>query len=397
MRMEWTRAVLLLTIGGYLTALVALAPSNNPAIPLLALVPLVVAGGLFGLRVAVPVMIGLIVATGLAIELIGPGIAAVFETYQGIPLLMFIMIGVVVGRLHDVNAKRGRELEQRRQVEIQLNDTKQRLEALLEAKEQLITSIGHELRTPLTAVLGFAELLRIGTHDEMEPGDRAEMVDFIAREAFELSGIIDNLLVAARIEIGKLEVSTVTTSLRAQVAQVIEGWDPKTATRVKVSGGNGTAIADPARVRHILRNLISNALLYGGDQVTVTVGTDSARACVDVCDDGPRLPQGESERIFEPYYRYHSEATQPGSLGLGLTVARGLAELMEGTITYRHHNHNNIFTFQLPLAGTHPRQKAADQDMAGSGMGLLMVSPCASRSDHCHDSKADEISASHVE
>jgi hypothetical protein len=106
MRSSWARALLVLSTAGYLTALIAVAPLDNPMVALLALVPLVIAGGFFGLRAGVVLMIGLTAATVLVIELIGPGRGAVFETYRGIPLLMFVMIGIVVGRLRDRGFRR---------------------------------------------------------------------------------------------------------------------------------------------------------------------------------------------------------------------------------------------------------------------------------------------------
>ena len=350
MRLSWPRSLLILATAGYLTVLVAAAPSAIPTVALLALVPLVIAGGLFGLRVALAFMVGLTALTVVVIELIGPGMGAVFETYRGIPFLMFVLIGIVVGRLRDLHLEIERELGHRRRVELELDDTQRRLGEQLGAKDELIASVGHELRTPLTAVLGFAEMLRIGNDTDMTATDRDQMVEFIAREAFDLSAIIDDLLVAARIEIGSLEITQVPTVMRAQLAQVIESWDSETIARIVVKGEGPRATADPGRVRQILRNLITNALRYGGDGIEVEIGTDRDAVFVEVRDDGPGLPAEEWERIFDPYYRYHSESSQPGSVGLGLTVARGLAELMRGSLTYHYYHGHSIFTLRLPQA-----------------------------------------------
>ncbi len=350
-RRTWAHALLFLTIAGYLTVLMVAPPGNHTTVAILAFVPLLTAGSIYGLRVALVVMTGLIAATILVLVLSGPGLGTILRTYRGLPLLMFVTTGAVVGWLRDVRTAMEAELEQRRKVELELRETQRRLEQLLASKDELITSVGHELRTPLTAVLGFAEMLRIGNETELGSADREEMVDFIAREAFELSGIVDDLLVAARIEIGKLEIMRVPTSLRAQVAQVMEGWDPLDIVAVQISGSNAIASADPARVRQIIRNLLANALRYGGDNIEVRIGTDGADVLVEVLDDGPSLPQAEWETIFEPYYRYHSEITQPGSVGLGLTVSRSLAELMDGSLTYRHDNGRSVFALRFPSAG----------------------------------------------
>jgi signal transduction histidine kinase len=157
-------------------------------------------------------------------------------------------------------------------------------------------------------------------------------------------------LVAARLEIGKLEIATVPTTLRANVAQVVEGWDPGVISGVKVVGADTKALADPARVRQILRNLISNAIRYGGDNIEVRIDADHSGTFVEVRDDGPGLPVEQWETIFEPYERGHSEVSQPGSVGLGLTVSRGLAVLMNGSLTYRYENDISVFTLRLPSA-----------------------------------------------
>ncbi|HUG75004.1 MAG TPA: ATP-binding protein [Acidimicrobiia bacterium] len=83
---------------------------------------------------------------------------------------------------------------------------------------------------------------------------------------------------------------------------------------------------------------------------SAVVPVDTDAVFLEVRDDGPGLPEEEWERIFDPYYRYHAEPSQPGSAGLGLTVARGLAQLMEGNLTYRHRNGKSIFTLRLPRA-----------------------------------------------
>src|SRR3970282_2371708 len=120
MRLSWPRLLLILATAGYVIVLIAAAPSDTPTVALLALVPLVIAGGLFGLRVALAFMAGLTAFTVLVIELIGPGIGGVVETYRGIPFLMFVMIGIVVGRLRDLRIEIEKELGHRRRVELEL-------------------------------------------------------------------------------------------------------------------------------------------------------------------------------------------------------------------------------------------------------------------------------------
>jgi signal transduction histidine kinase len=109
-------------------------------------------------------------------------------------------------------------------------------------------------------------------------------------------------------------------------------------------------VGDPDRVRQVIRNLVSNALRYGGDAIRVEVLSGGTNAKVLVCDTGIAIPEQDRERIFEPYQRAHNAPGLAGSIGLGLAISRQLAQLMGGDLTYRHQNGESIFEFALPLA-----------------------------------------------
>jgi signal transduction histidine kinase len=223
------------------------------------------------------------------------------------------------------------------------------VEELVRSKEQLIASISHELRTPLTVVLGFAQILQ----DEASgssAAERAEMIRSIADEAIELTNIVEDLLVAAKAESGTLVFVHVPVDLRAQTAQVLETWRRGAVDHIEITGPSVRAIGDPARVRQILRNLISNALRYGGDRVRTSVSTGRTTCRVQVSDNGPGIPPEDRERIFDPYQRGHDTPGLTAPLGLGLTLSRQLARLMDGDLTYRHENGKSIFECTLPLA-----------------------------------------------
>jgi signal transduction histidine kinase len=230
----------------------------------------------------------------------------------------------------------------------------ERLREITQAKDQFLASVGHELRTPLTSVLGFAELLRADTSDLSEE-ERVAMISSVADEASDLASIVDDLLVAARSELDLLVVTEVPVSARAQVAQVLEanGRDGFETIQVLAEPGNPyRALGDPSRVRQVLRNLITNACRYGGDQVRVRLTSTDDRVSIVVADDGAGVPAEDSERIFVPYYRAHSNESQPAALGIGLSVARQLARLMNGDLSYRRENGWTVFEFQLPTTLT---------------------------------------------
>jgi signal transduction histidine kinase len=115
-----------------------------------------------------------------------------------------------------------------------------------------------------------------------------------------------------------------------------------------VEGDRAVARADPARVRQILRNLITNALRYGGPELRVQIQQTPETAVLQVLDNGADIPESEWEDIFQPYHRLNQPATQTESVGIGLSVARHLAHLMAGDLTYQYRNGWSIFQRTLP-------------------------------------------------
>lgn len=124
-------------------------------------------------------------------------------------------------------------------------------------------------------------------------------------------------------------------------------------------------MGDPGRVRQIIRNLITNAARYGGDQIEVRVNEVGDMVHLEVADDGPGLQTGEWERVFEPYYRVDQNAsTQPAALGIGLSVARHLARLMEGDVIYRRADGWSVFCLSLPAAPAKIRNSEQEPSVA---------------------------------
>ncbi len=234
-----------------------------------------------------------------------------------------------------------------------------RLQELIRSKDEFIASVSHELRTPLTAVVGFAELLR-DVDTDLSPSEQDEMISSITEQASDISNIVEDLLVAARAEIDTLHVSQVPVNIRAQLAQVLEASREASIDQIEIVGGPVTALGDPGRVRQILRNLLTNAVRYGGDHIQIQMKSNGSRAFVQVCDDGPGVPEQDRTTIFEPYHRSHTTPGRPGSVGLGLTVSRALARLMGGDLTYQYQDGNSIFEVVLnaPDQPTNPEKSS---------------------------------------
>jgi signal transduction histidine kinase len=224
---------------------------------------------------------------------------------------------------------------------------RERLEEMNAAKDAFLASISHELRTPLTAVVGFSQVLRDAAHT-LSAEERAELLETIVGQGIDLTNIVNDLLVAARADIGRLDVASVPVNLRAQTAQVLEAFAGEQITHIELVGNSVRALGDPDRVRQIIRNLTSNALRYGGDAIRVQVCDRDTTAGVLVCDNGAALSEEDRERIFEPYQRAHNDPGLTDSIGLGLAISRQLARLMGGDLTYRHQSGESIFELSLP-------------------------------------------------
>ncbi len=226
-------------------------------------------------------------------------------------------------------------------------------EQLIRAKDEFLASISHELRTPLTAVVGFAELLR-DSGDTLSERERREFLDVLIAQGSDVTNIVNDLLVAAKADIGTLNVARVPVNLFAQTAQVLEIFNRDHKAQISLRHAPEVrAIGDPDRIRQIVRNLITNAIRYGGEDVHVEV-IDGAQSGLLVCDSGPGIPKQDRERIFQPYQRAHNAPGVAGSLGLGLSISRKLARLMDGDLTYRHENNHSVFELLLPRAPEPP-------------------------------------------
>lgn len=224
---------------------------------------------------------------------------------------------------------------------------RERLEQAIRTKDAFLASVSHELRTPLTAVIGFGQILadEAGTLPEDE---RAELLEAIVRQAADLTNIVNDLLVAAKHDTGTLNVKLVPVTLRAQAAQALEAFDQEKVGPVELTGDSVRAIGDPHRVRQIIRNLISNALRYGGPDIRISVESNTDDVSVLVRDNGSPIPVDERERIFEQYQRAQGATEIAESLGLGLSISRQLARRMGGDLTYRYEDGASVFELTLP-------------------------------------------------
>ncbi len=227
------------------------------------------------------------------------------------------------------------------------------LEELVRSKDEFIAAVSHELRTPLTSVLGFAEL--IDANCDSLDADSREMLTLLLSQARDMAHIVEDLLVAARAEIGDVAIEREHIDL----LDVIDDALAQAGGGFNVDADGAPMVyADRVRVTQILRNLATNALRYGGTDRSLTVSADDESAYIRVCDNGDGVPVEAQERIFQPYRRAHDRPGMTASVGLGLAVSRQLAELMGGTVHYRRQGGRSCFELTLPLAAVPVEQSS---------------------------------------
>ncbi|HHC08001.1 MAG TPA: sensor histidine kinase [Actinobacteria bacterium] len=229
-------------------------------------------------------------------------------------------------------------------------ETLRSLEDLIASKDRLIASISHQIRTPLTSVLGFSQELA-------EPGDalgddeRRELSHIVAAEANRLAEVVDDLLVCARTDIGTLLLRTETVAVRPLVEEVVAD---RIGAGVPIDGPDFKIVADPTRLAQVIRHLVDNAQEHGGARLRIRLLPGGDRHRIEVMDDGPGMPEELLAKAFDRYVSYGGPSSQPGRLGIGLSVAVRLTEHMGGTLTFDRRDGWSVFTLTFPADDATP-------------------------------------------
>jgi signal transduction histidine kinase len=213
---------------------------------------------------------------------------------------------------------------------------------LVRAKDDFIASVSHELRTPLTAVLGLASEM---SADTFTPDERDEMLRLVVSQAEEMSFVVEDILAAARAEIGSISAQCDPVDLHAEVVATVAGLR---LDGLAVPDTMPEVLADASRLRQILRNLLTNLDRYGGTEQRLLCDEVDEVVWLEVRDNGAGVPVLDAERIFQPYTTSHPGS--PGSVGLGLSVSRQLARMMGGDLSYRRDGNESVFRLELPSA-----------------------------------------------
>lgn len=238
--------------------------------------------------------------------------------------------------------------------EVKVAEVRARTEAIRSA---LLTSVSHDFRTPLAVITEAATMLR----DDaalLSPSQRNEMIVTVCEEAERMERLVANLLDMTRLESGELTLRREWVSAEELVGAALNIVKSRTTGLTVVTRlppHLPLVAVDPSLMEQLLANIFENAAKYAGHYATVHVESrlDNTQLVIDIADDGPGLPFGTEERIFEKFYR--ATSTRTGGTGLGLAICRAIADCHGATIMATNLlPHGARFRVAIPIVGVPP-------------------------------------------
>jgi two-component system, OmpR family, phosphate regulon sensor histidine kinase PhoR len=232
-----------------------------------------------------------------------------------------------------------------------------RLRQLEAIRQDFVANVSHELRTPLSLIKSAAETLIDGGKND--PAITTRFLEIIDKHASRLTLLLDDLLLLARLDSGRVEIEVQSLALRSAVQDSLDDAALIARTRgVTITNevpAGLVASADPVRLRQVLANLIDNAIKYGrpDGHVTVTARRVSLTTIeASVRDDGPGIPVEAKERIFERFYRVDkARSREQGGTGLGLAIVKNVVQAQGGDVRVESAvGSGSTFYFTLPAA-----------------------------------------------
>lgn len=204
-------------------------------------------------------------------------------------------------------------------------------------RRDLVANVSHELRTPITALQAVLENLV----DQIEPPDPATLRTMLAQTE-RLGGLINQLLDLSRLEAGTIPLERRPFQVEPLLRQAVEesrlhlerGMARRVRLKVSVDPAGLRAHGDPERIHQVVANLLENAVRHSPEdgEVVVAARVERDRVRIEVRDEGPGIPESETERVFERFYRGATGSSRQGGTGLGLAIARWIVDLHGGAI-----------------------------------------------------------------
>lgn len=362
------------TASGLLAAAVAVALGTLVVYPLKDVAPVVSLGivyipGVLAISTVWGWRLGVVAAVASALAFnwfhIPPtGRFEISADRDAVALVVFVIVAVVSSSLGEMARARSAEGERRRlETEAvlaelrELSAERDRMQAEAieagalrrsdELKTALLRSVSHDLRTPLTAIIAAGAAL---DSPSVTAEEQHELSAAVVSEGERLSRLVENLLDVSRLESGSAEPRREPVDLVGvfEAARESLGLDGG-AVKLGIDSELPPLVADPAQLERAFANLVENGARHGeGRPVLVRARESGGRLVIRVVDQGPGFPEGERERIFEPFYRREGGGR---GFGLGLAIAKGFVEANGGEIAAESvPGQGSTFVVTFPLA-----------------------------------------------
>lgn len=244
------------------------------------------------------------------------------------------------------------------------------LQELDRMRSELIANVSHDLRTPL-GLIKLSGTSLLATDIDFNEKVRRELLSVILDETDRLEKIVDDLLLLAQVESGRLQLNKRRTPASVLIEQAISGMDAAVKEHLiayEVDPPSLILNLDPDRMRQVLRNLLGNAIKYSpqGGTISIEAYADGEQAFLTVTDQGIGIPAQELERVFDRFYRLDNPITrQVRGAGLGLSVCRNMVRAHDGHIWVESTpGQGSTFFISIPLDITRSGIKAQEVEPA---------------------------------
>ena len=239
----------------------------------------------------------------------------------------------------------------------ELVESQKAAEAANEAKSTFLANMSHELRTPLNAIIGYSEMLMEDAEDENE--DFIPDLDKINNSGKHLLGLINDILDLSKVESGKMELYIEEFDLSKIMSEIESTIKPlvqknNNALTIEIDSNLKTMTADITKIRQIMLNLLSNSSKFTNDgsitiHVSNSVSMDNAVDFI-IADTGIGMSAEQVDKVFKPFTQADEKTTRKfGGTGLGLTITKMFAEMMDGNIKLTsQEGKGTTFTVTIP-------------------------------------------------
>ncbi len=250
------------------------------------------------------------------------------------------------------------------------------------AKSEFLSRMSHELRTPLNSVLGFSQLLEMDDLEEQQ----LEQVAYILTAGRHLLALIDEVLDLARVEAGRLVLTSEAVPIHEIVDETLSivkplAWPRNISLSAEEIPAAAIVWADRQRLQQVLLNLVSNAIKYNRSDGTVVVrcheDNSGAAPCwrLEISDTGAGVPEDKRAKLFQPFERLGADKSEVEGTGLGLAVSKRMMEAMGGEIGLEPHEIGVGSTFWVNLPALTDEKEAHSHEIAADSMRKAASTP----------------------